>query len=250
MSYQIIQNNLYDDDSLWRYMDLAKYLSLLSSKTIWLARPDTFKDLREGSFPESMKHELDVIYAALSKRPDFTGNHLVNNTKDFQNYLNQNTFISCWHRSIEESMIMWEIYGRESNSIAIKTKVINLKRSLDIDELYRTFAIEVALDSVMYTNSANVQSKQNYRLPYFIKREHFAFEREARLYVRSKEQYSSSDSPSGYSLQVDLNTLIECVYVHPDADEWFLSTIKDVTHKYLPQVAVKRGVCGNKVCVQ
>ncbi|PME09157.1 hypothetical protein BCV44_04650 [Vibrio cyclitrophicus] len=245
MGNKIIQINLSNDESLWRYMDIAKYLSLLSSKSLWLARPDTFKDQREGSFPESMKNELDIIYAALSKRPDFTGNHLVNNTEEFQSYLKLNTFISCWHRSIEESMIMWEIYGRESNSIAIKTKVDRLKSSFDKDETYRNFAIEIALDSVTYTNSTSTQSEQSYRQPYFIKREHFAFEREARLYIRSKEQYSSNNSPSGYPLQVDLSTLIECVYVHPDADDWFLNAVDSATHKYLPEVAVKRGTCGN-----
>lgn len=247
MNYQIIQNHLSDEESLWRYMDVAKYLSLLCSKSIWLARPDTFKDQREGSFSDSMKDELDSIYKTLSKRPDFTGKHLVNNTDEFQNYLKQNTFISCWHKSIEESMIMWEIYGRASDSIAIKTKVSSLKRSFDIKGTYEKFASEIALDSVTYTNSTSTQSQRNYRQPYFLKRKHFAFEREARLYIRSKENYSSSNSPKGYSLQVDLEKLIESVYVHPDADDWFLNTIKDATHKYLPKVSVKRGACGNKI---
>lgn len=106
MGYQIIQNNLSDEEPLWRYMSVAKYLSLLSSKSIWLARPDTFKDQIEGSFPDSMKDEFDSIYTTLSKRFYFTGKHLVNDTEEFQNYLKQNTFISCWNKSIEESMIM------------------------------------------------------------------------------------------------------------------------------------------------
>lgn len=58
MNYRIIKKNLSDEEPLSRCMDVAKYLSLLSSKSIWLARPDTFKDQREGSFPDSMKSEL------------------------------------------------------------------------------------------------------------------------------------------------------------------------------------------------
>lgn len=144
-------------------------------------------------------------------------------------------------------MIMWEIYGRESDSIAIKTKVDSLKRSFDINDTHRTFASEIALDSVTYTNSTSIQSEKNYKQPYFIKRLHFVFEREARLYMRSKEHYSSGNSLKGYSLQVDLEILVESVYVHPDADDWFLDTIKDVTRKYLPKVSVERGIYGNKI---
>lgn len=123
----------------------------------------------------------------------------------------------------------------------------SLKRSFDIKDTYREFASEIALDSVTYTNSKIIQSEKNYRQPYFLKRTHFAFEREARLYMRSKELYSNGNAPKGYSLQVDLEKLIESVYVHPDADDWFLNTTKDATHKYLPKVSIQRGACGNKI---
>ena len=36
----------------------------------------------------------------------------VKDAEDFQDYLLKNTFLSCWHKNIDENMAMWEIYGR------------------------------------------------------------------------------------------------------------------------------------------
>ncbi|TBT23710.1 hypothetical protein D5E80_24820 [Vibrio parahaemolyticus] len=68
MKYKIIRKNLDNNEILWRYMDLPKFLSLLSSESIWLARSDTFKDKREGLFHSAMRSELDRIYTVLDRK--------------------------------------------------------------------------------------------------------------------------------------------------------------------------------------
>lgn len=40
-----------DDALLWRYMDFAKYASVLQSGGFWLPRCDLFDDRFEGSYP-------------------------------------------------------------------------------------------------------------------------------------------------------------------------------------------------------
>lgn len=39
-----IDEDLKEDQILWRYMDLAKFVSMLEQNALWLARADTFKD--------------------------------------------------------------------------------------------------------------------------------------------------------------------------------------------------------------
>lgn len=244
--HKVIQKTLLDDEVLWKYMNLPKYLSLLSSSSIWLARSDTFKDKREGVFHLAMKEDLEEFYDVMSQRPDFHDDLAVKNVSEFQEYLSCNTFISCWHKSLTENMVMWEIYGETENSVSIKTTALNLKDSFCIKAVYKE-ALEVALDEVVYENSDVVSAEKNYRQPFFLKREHFAFEKEVRLYFRSRIHHTLSDAPYGYKVQVDLDKLIDEIYVHPDADEWFFEAVKDLTKKYGINKKVQKGQYGNKI---
>ena len=56
--YLKIDDTLEKSLRVWRYMDLAKLISLLEKKAIWLARADTFMDRHEGRFPDEMRTGL------------------------------------------------------------------------------------------------------------------------------------------------------------------------------------------------
>lgn len=245
MKHKIIRKNLDDNEILWRYMDLPKFLSLLSSKSIWLARSDTFKDKREGLFHSAMRSELDRIYAELERNGQIPRDAQIKNSSDYQRYLSDNTYISCWHKNAAENMVMWEIYGQSENSVAIKTTVERLENSFDLTAVYR-YALEFALDEVQYIEHDSAPSESNPRQPFFLKRSHFSFEKEARLYLFARDQKSRGESPSGYNINININSLIESVYVHPDSEEWFFNSIKDLVVKYNLEVPVKRGSFGNK----
>lgn len=225
-------------------MDTSKFLSLLSQKTLWLARPDTFKDKKEGVFHREMKAELDKIYRSLNSGIKATDG--INSSEEFQSYLSNNTYINCWHKNNSESMIMWEMYGQTENSVAIKTTVKKLKESFNLHRVMK-FALEVALDDVLYAKHDSIPSEKNYRQPFFIKRPHFSFENEVRLYIRAKDKKSRSDAPLGYAIPVDLSVLIEKIYVHPDSEDWFLESIQDLAKKYNITAEVTKGLCGNKL---
>ena len=242
--YKVITKKLVDDAVLWRYMDLSKYLSLLSDQSLWLARSDTFADKREGVFHPAMRRDLDEIYHSLSSEGKINSSD-IENTDDFQNHLSNNTYINCWHKSDSESMIMWEIYGQSENSIAIKTTPSKLKNSFNLDNVMKD-AIEVALDDVIYEDHDKAASEKCYRQPFFLKRPHFSFEQEVRLYFRARHTKSKSEAPYGYKITVDLNQLIDEIYVHPDAEDWFFHAVKDLNKKYDIRAPLKRGVCGNK----
>lgn len=242
--YKIITEKLSDDAILWRYMNVSKFISLLSDKSLWLARSDTFKDKREGIFHQEMKLELDKIYEDL-KTTELINSVGVQNADDFQNYLSINTYINCWHKNDVENMVMWEIYGQTENSVAIKTTALKLKQSFDLEKVMED-AIEIALDEVSYEDHDNARSKRNYRQPFFIKRPHFSFEQEVRLYLFARHARTRSEASAGHKISVDLASLIDEIYVHPDAEDWFLDAIKDLIEKYDIDAEVKKGSYGNK----
>lgn len=238
--YLKIDDTLKESLALWRYMDLARLISLLEKKAIWLARADTFRDRHEGRFPDEMRRLMEKAYEDF---PDDDPSP-VKDASDFQDYLLKNTFISCWHKNIEENMVMWEIYGRDTNAIALQTTVGRISKSIDSSGLS---GHSFLLKPVVYERSEDVRGALLYEECFFRKRPHFAFEEEVRI---SLDTYSranpTKDTPYGYELPVIINDLIESIYIHPDSSEWFVGVVNSITKHYAVHAEVKRGMFGNK----
>lgn len=235
-----IGDSLPEDTKLWRYIDLAKFVSFLDSGNLWLARSDTFKDQREGRFPPEMRAAIEKAYERFEKKQG----SLINNADDFQDYLCRNAYVSCWHKNADENMVMWELYGHEENAVALQTTVKKLK--LNISKI-DSGGLEFHLKNVEYSQAEDVKGKLNYSAPFFIKRPHFEFEKEARLFIST---YSSinpkKDTPLGVELKLNFVDAIDKVLVHPDSQEWFVNVVKSISTKYGLSAPVERGTCGNK----
>lgn len=95
-----------DDAVLWRYMDFARFVDLLVSKSLWLSRLDRLDDPREGLLTERE-------YDRLTKRPDGMATSVER--------LRSLSYVNCWHQADCESMAMWDLYGAGASGIAIKT---------------------------------------------------------------------------------------------------------------------------------
>jgi hypothetical protein len=50
--HESFQNRPADQESVWRYMDLARFLSLLQTSALHFARADQMSDRWEGSYGE------------------------------------------------------------------------------------------------------------------------------------------------------------------------------------------------------
>ena len=235
-----VEESLSIDTKLWRYMDLAKFVSLLDKKTLWLARSDTFRDQSEGRFPSEMRAAIEKAYESF----DSEGDSPIKTADDFQVYLCRNAYISCWHKNVDENMVMWELYGRDCNSVAVQTTVEKLEDnicSIDSDGL------EFHLKNVQYSRAEDVKGKLNYSAPFFIKRPHYSFEKEARILLSTYSSISpKKETPRGFEVKLDVSNSIEKILVHPDSDEWFIEVVKSISKKYGISATVERGLCGNK----
>ncbi len=225
---------------LWRYMNLAKFVSMLAKRAIWLARADTFGDKHEGRFPDKMRNYIEKAYEDYEDENDDSP---VKDASDFQDYLVKNTFISCWHHNLDENMVMWEIYGKELESVAIQTTVDDLDRSVDASVLSGHSLI---LKNVEYQNSDEIKEILHYEECFFRKRKHFSFEREVRI---SLDTYSglnpTKDTPYGYTLPMQPNILINKVLLHPDSSKWFYDAVKSIMKKYELHARIEKGIYGN-----
>lgn len=235
-----VDDELEDSQKLWRYMDLSKFISLIEKSALWLARADTFRDKHEGRFPDDMRQTIEQAY----KDFDSEDNSPVKDADDFQGYLRKNTFISCWHKNFDENMVMWEIYGRENNALAIQSTVERMKGNLDSSKLRGHSLI---LKNVTYLPPDEIPGVLPYEECFFFKRPHFSFEEEVRI---SLDTYSranpSKRTPVGYYLPIFANGLIEKILIHPDSQDWFVDVVNSIAKQYQIHAPVERGLCGNK----
>lgn len=95
---------------IWRYLDLARFLDLLTSSQIYFSRIDKFEDPYEGFVPANDDYLKGIA-------------HLFN-------YINKFYYANCWHINENESAAMWKLYLDSRNGIAIQSTVNRLKKSL------------------------------------------------------------------------------------------------------------------------
>lgn len=238
--YLDVDDELEEGQKLWRYMDLSKFISLLEKKALWLARADTFRDKHEGRFPDDMRKTIEQAYDSFDNVDSF----VVKDADDFQDYLRKNTFISCWHKNFDENMIMWEIYGRDTNALAIQTTVERMKLHIDLSGLSGHSLI---LKNVTYRRADEISGVLPYEECFFIKRPHFFFEEEVRISLDTYSRINpTKKTPYGYHLPVFVSGLIENILTHPDSPDWFVDAVNSITQKYEVHAPVERGLYGTK----
>ncbi len=215
-----------EDALLWRYMDLSRFLSMLSTGSLYFCRADLFEDQWEGAYPEShfkkfKPHERPAI-------------------KSLPKLGRRKAYVNCWHLNPNESAAMWKLYSQSNESIAIQTTSSALKKSC-LHAPHHMF-----LGKITYCDHSKTHkfwgNDTNPIRPFFAKKKCFAHERELRALIWSQKledrdggKYEVRDPkklPSGIAVPVDLKTLIQRIYVSPKSEDWFASVVKDVVQKY------------------
>jgi Protein of unknown function (DUF2971) len=218
-----------DDTSIWRYMDLTRFVLLTSEKKLRFTK---LKELQTGdpyegfglaqglrgvsknSKPQVAKHGIAMaLYREFSK-------HASHAVRDAPNLL----YVNCWCMG-PESLGMWMLYGGAGAGVAVKSTVGQFKTALARElrsEQYRFGKINYHADL-----RAVSDLKHNFRrgkIPAsgnlwalllkmaFHKREAYEYEREWRAAI-----YQDPRDISGVDIPVDLDQLTSEIYVGPRA---------------------------------
>jgi len=137
-----------------------------------------------------------------------------------------NLYVSCWHANHYESAAMWKLYSMNEYGLAIKSTVKALKESLIDPDTY----IQIGKVNYMDYDNQSVPSG-NIFYPVVHKRLSFEFEQEVRAIIWLQSAEKGPEEPF-YSSPIDMDTLIDMVYVSPTAPEWIVPMIKDICLKY------------------
>ncbi|MCI7719253.1 hypothetical protein ACEF11_01245 [[Pasteurella] aerogenes] len=239
--YDVPNNNAY----LWRYMDFAKYMSLLVNKSIFFARADMFDDIYEGAKGSIQNkdlwdnHYLSFFKQAIlnppkgqsislkTKNVEQEAKRLLNDMASSGETKRKTTFISCWHENNYESEAMWKLYsGFIQNAVAIRTTYQDLYESLGKNP-------HISIGRVKYIDYNHDFAGVNDA--FWRKRKSFEHEKEVRAII-----YDIECQSYGKLIPCDIHKLIQEVYVSPGSPEWFKVLVNDVNLKFELNIHVKQ----------
>ena len=227
---------------IWRYMDLAKFIDLITHKHLFFPNGATLSDQYEGSIPdaliESKKMELKSqglegrdLEEELFRYKFYEANSMINLS-----------LINCWTAQDEESYALWKIYlGGQQLGCAIKSTVGQLIEA--IEKGNDPYPEDYYIGKVQYSEC--LQKNENHRLCQLTRKMPFyKYENEVRLiilnYPRS-EGGTKTPYPLniGRNVRVDTTHLINNVYLSPFAPNWTYDSIAPALSKIDPQIGEK-----------
>ncbi|OCL91071.1 DUF2971 domain-containing protein [Aliarcobacter thereius] len=229
---------------IWRYMDLAKFIALLSNRALYFTSASKFNDTYEFYIPkvyteesknksiENMKKKFENTKKLIEKNKMINPNGyydvIKSMDKELELYIyNKNNCniekevrkkfgVSCWHINEYENEALWKIYTNQGQGIAIETSVEKLEQSLQ-------FHRKITFDKVRYEDfntSIFEKNHENYWL--YIKRKAFEYENEFRAVALLDENYFEK----GCYINSDLDILIEKIHIAPLMPKYLLDSIR------------------------
>jgi hypothetical protein len=210
-----------DDEVIWRYMDLARFVSLLSTSSLYLARSDLMADKWEG------------VYSPVNYERRRSGPFGWSEAFDrIEATRRSHMFLSSWHVSPGESAAMWEIYQRDGRGVAVQSSWGRLTGAVSESSALLVGALVEYMD---YDKTA--VPEDNLFLPFARKRLSYEHEREARLIlwsdaIANHHLSEAANEAAGLTVNVDLERLIAKIFVAPDSPDWVVSVVRDLVSTY------------------
>jgi hypothetical protein len=213
---------------IWRYMDLAKFISLLSKQSLYFACATQFNDPYEGYFPKFWlpQNEINNLSNIKSKIDKFPFSRYLKKIPKFPDLENavENMFIdsilswgiNSWHISEYESEAMWKLYSSLGQGIAIESTIERLKDSVLTEQKFDVQRVE-------YIDFEEAQ-EFNGTSSIFLKRKSFEHEKELRAIVLLK----GNDRGQGVFVKCDLDILINTVHISPFAENYFKEVVENI----------------------
>lgn len=226
-----------------RYLDLAKLVSLFSTKALYFAPPSELKDPFEGYMPRSLvkaHEEMAANYVAqmkdtrdqiMARFPGRDPSMLDTAIAEAERKLNAPAMlkdvatrfgVNCWHKNEHESAAMWQLYG---NCAAIESTEERLKCAFS--------RAGINIDDVRYMDFDHDPIEKGHRhYGSFIKRMEFRHEQEVRANVLLKE------FGKGELVECDIEKLVVAVHVAPSATPYYIDAVREVVERIGPKPTI------------
>lgn len=218
------------NSKVWRYMDFTKFVALLLEKSLFFTRADKFDDPFEGAWSE---RNIQVR----EEHPELFPNPPLDIIRKLQRITYKSfrkfTLINCWHMNEYESAAMWKLYLKTNEGIAIQSTFKRLTECFDNDP-----SILIHVGKVKYIDySKDFIPETNLFFQFLHKRKSFEHEREVRAifsHFPGKNgviDITAEPFEIGKNVPINLETLIESIYINPTSPIWFSDLVNKTIKK-------------------
>jgi len=234
------------DATIWRYMDLAKFLSILDTSSLYFVRMNRLAEIDpyEGYYPtENLTFEdfdRRVFAFGREKDPNLVHEMFERDKKSRTEFMKVNqtlVFVNSWHVQAYESAAMWSQYLKSQDGIAVQSTYKNLIASIAQYEEY-----EINIGMVQYVDYKKEVIPMNWSLtPFMCKRKSFEHERELRCFLhlfnrrfllQCDPELEKFKEVYGIHVPVDLKVLIGAVYLAPTSPIWVRKLLESLMRKF------------------
>lgn len=220
---------------IWRYLTLAKFISLLKTSALYFSRLDKLGDPFEGSLTQVQ------VQADAQSHPHFA---VLSDTSPAMVHSRlENTLVCSWRMDESESVAMWQVYLKGANEgVAIRStyqRLANCFPSFTGTQVERNpdgtdHQLFVRLGMVQYINFDTYTGPiENMCL---LKRHAFEYEREVRAVILDRsflgDPHPTRFPSGGDYVPVNLLTLVESVYTVPGTQQWVADVLESIIGKY------------------
>lgn len=231
-----------NNEFLWRYFDIHKFLSFLQNRTFRFTRMDQFEDPLEGvplsalttyakDLDQNLVHNLSLSELILDKSLFNKLPVPLQKKLSAIRGIHRSTYASCWFYEQRESMAMWNLYSN-SDGVALKAPFGKLRV-----QLLPATGIPIHI-SAFYAGTIDYQDfkrvyvdSRSSKVPKVCLRKDssFSHEKEFRFVIRTS---STGDDLVGFDSQpITLRSLGLKVVCHPRMISWKKENIKTILHQ-------------------
>jgi hypothetical protein len=234
-----------DEAVLWRYLSCLKCIDLIERSKLWLSLVSKFEDPLEGTFTDA-----EILYSASSalggRRPE---SELETAGQLLTTFANLMCFVNCWREGDEESMAMWDLYGKGEGTIAIKSTVGLLKETFSVEQM------PVLIGRVRYFRWSTERSTPDHVSICFRKDSSYEHEREVRVAIIDPSQFGGALSqlqpgarmvdlrngmPAGLEVDFDAATSITEIVIGPREQDRMQGLVESVLARYGVSINVRK----------
>lgn len=208
-----------DNMDIARYINFTELIDLLETGELHFTNSNYFEDGYEGEIPIN-------FFKGWSKESKKNYLNIIDSVKQIRN-----VYVNCWNKFESESYALWKIYTNPNNGICIKTTAGKLRNALENSdiEIYRVKYIESYKDMISKTEPAYYYRECsniniNTRIMETLKFKPYNYENEIRaIYVDYSKDYFKR-------FKVNINLLIDHIFVSPFAPDWFYNLVKKIVY--------------------
>jgi hypothetical protein len=118
-----------DSTKVIRYLDLPKILSLIDTRSLFLARMDRLEDKFEGRMLSLNSKYREEVFHSMKEDglwPYKSFFEFESSIIESHEIFRKRVYINSWNIYEGESVAMWKIYSEMGNGIAIQSDIFNV----------------------------------------------------------------------------------------------------------------------------